>query len=211
MDKVHPMQQARSRDRRARILDAALRVFSRRGYHGTSVDEIADASGTSKGGLYFHFPGKQALFLALLDWATKELQARVETAMAAQQGPVAKADAALRAVTEAFAARRDLARLFMVEARGAGPEFHERLLASHREFTEIIRGLLDEAVAGGVIEPVDTGVAARAWFGAVNEVVADWLLSDRPAPLETAYAALRPLLARSVGVTDLADGEGTAG
>ncbi|HEY8490733.1 MAG TPA: TetR/AcrR family transcriptional regulator [Dehalococcoidia bacterium] len=195
------MQQARARDRRARILDAALRVFSRRGYHGASVDEIADESGTSKGGLYFHFPGKQALFLALLDWAAGELRRRVEAAMALHQDPVARADAALLAVMRSFAAHRDLARLFMVEALGAGREFHERLLAINDEFTGIIQGLLDEAVAAGVIEPVDTRIAARAWFGAVNAVVTDWILSERPGPLEAAYEDLRPLLARSVGAS----------
>lgn len=205
------MQQARARDRRARILDAALRVFSRRGYHGASIDEIADESGTSKGGLYFHFPGKQALFLALLDWAARELRHRVEAAMAAHQDPVAKADAALLAVMRAFASHRDLARLFMVEALGAGREFHERLLAVHDEFTGIIQGLLDEAVAAGVIDPVDTRIAARAWYGAVNAVVTDWILSERPGPLEAAYADLRPLLARSVGASHLIQQEAASG
>ncbi len=59
------MQQTRARDRHRRILDAALRVFSRRGYRDASVDDIADESRTSKGRVYFHFPGKEAIFLAL--------------------------------------------------------------------------------------------------------------------------------------------------
>ena len=59
--------QERSRTRRQRVLDAALEIFTEHGYGDTAIDEIARASDTSKGGLYFHFPSKQALFLALLD------------------------------------------------------------------------------------------------------------------------------------------------
>ena len=65
--------QERSRTRRQRVLDAALEVFTQHGYGDTAVDEIARVSDTSKGGLYFHFPSKQALFLALLDEASVAL------------------------------------------------------------------------------------------------------------------------------------------
>ena len=62
-----PVEQLRSLQRHERILDAATRVFATKGYHGTLVDEIASEAETSKGGVYFHFPNKQAIFLALFD------------------------------------------------------------------------------------------------------------------------------------------------
>ena len=52
---------------RANLLDAALKVFSRRGYHAASVDEIATEAGYSKGAVYSNFSGKEDLFLALID------------------------------------------------------------------------------------------------------------------------------------------------
>ncbi|MER3460463.1 MAG: TetR family transcriptional regulator, partial [candidate division GAL15 bacterium] len=51
---------------RARILEAARRVFARSGYHGTLMDQVAQEAGLSKGALYVHFPSKEELFLALL-------------------------------------------------------------------------------------------------------------------------------------------------
>ena len=51
------------------ILDAALRCFARRGYHETSVDDIAARARLSKGAIYWHFAGKRELFLALMDRA----------------------------------------------------------------------------------------------------------------------------------------------
>lgn len=195
-------QQSRAQLRYQRILAAALRVFSRRGYRDASVDDIAAGSGTSKGGVYFHFPNKEAIFLSLLDQTAARLLTKIETALAAHRDPIAKADAALLAVLRTFAKHRALARLFMVEALGAGREFHRRMAAIRNQFVAVIRHHLDEAVRQGVIEPIDTEIAARAWFGAVNEVITNWVLSGQPERLEDAYAALRPLLMHSMGVRE---------
>src|SRR3712207_7637430 len=91
-------EQPRSEQRRRRVLDAALEIFTRDGYGETLVDDIARASETSKGGVYFHFPSKQALYLALLDEAARLLIERAERAMAAEPDPIARGEAALRAV-----------------------------------------------------------------------------------------------------------------
>ena len=196
------MQQDKSRARQQRILDAALRVFSRKGYRDASVDEIASESGTSKGGIYFHFPSKDAIYLRLLDRTIALLRAKIEAAMAEHDHPVAKADAALLAVLRTFDKHGALARFFMVETLGAGHEFQRRMAETRAEFAEIIREHLDEAVDQGIIEPVDTEIAARAWFGALNEVIMGWVLLRKPERLEDAYAALRPLLMRSVGAEE---------
>jgi len=194
------VSQTRAKDRRRRILDAALSVFSRRGYRETSVDEIAVEAETSKGGVYFHFPGKQILFRALMDMASRRLLDRVEEAIGRETDPIAKADAALLTALRTFADHKSIARLFMLEALGAGPEFQERLLEIHDDFIGVIRRHLDDAVQQGVVQPVDTEMASRAWFGALNEVILHWLIKGEPARLEDAYIGLRPLLMRSVGV-----------
>jgi AcrR family transcriptional regulator len=191
-------QQARSLERHERILDAATRVFASKGYHGALVDDIAAQAQTSKGGIYFHFPNKQAIFLALLDRLARLLRDRIESAVAEQRDPVARAEAALRVVLDTFAGHRRLARLFMVEALGAGPEFNTRLLAIRAEFVDLIRQHLDDAVADQAIPPLDTRTAAAAWFGAVNEVVTLWAMSQQPGRLEDAYPTIRALLLRGI-------------
>src|SRR4051794_20863667 len=89
------VSQARAIDRQKRILDAALSVFSRHGYKDASVDVIAVEAETSKGGVYFHLPGKQLIFRALMDMASKRLLDRVEEAISRETDPIAKADAAV--------------------------------------------------------------------------------------------------------------------
>ncbi len=192
----------RSRRRRERILDAAAHVFSRAGYRDAAVDDIAREAATSKGGIYFHFPTKESIFIELIRATAERLVAKVEREVAQESDPVLQADAAIRTVLRTFAGHRSMARLLLVDALGAGRPFRSELLRLHERFAELIAGYLDRAVADGVIAPLDTRVAGRAWFGAIHEVVLGWLVADRPPPLESAYPALRLLLLRSVGVPE---------
>jgi AcrR family transcriptional regulator len=200
-----PVEQLRSQQRHQRILDAAAEVFATKGYHGTLVDEIAAEAETSKGGVYFHFPNKQAIFLALLDRLANMLRERIEAATSSEREPVQRAEAALRVVLETFGGHRRLTRLFMVEALGAGPEFNARMIEIRAVFADLIRMQLDEAVAAGAIPPLDTAIAATAWFGAVNEVVTHWALSKQPGRLEDSYPTIRTLLLRGIGAAEEAN------
>jgi len=201
-DKHPPTQAERSRARREQILDAAFHTFTRRGYRDTAVDEIAAAADTSKGGVYFHFPTKEAIFRELVKTTADRLAAKVDRAVAEQTDPIARADAALRTVLVTFAGHRTMARLLFIDAMAAGRVFNTETNELHERFAGMIAGYLEEAVEAGVIPPIDTALTGVAWFGALNEVVARWLLVADPTPLEAAYPTLRALLLRSVGVDE---------
>src|SRR3954452_22969374 len=68
-----PRKRLSAEDRRAAILDSALQVFSRRGYNGASIDEIAQTAGISKALIYEHFPSKKDLHVSLLERHTQEI------------------------------------------------------------------------------------------------------------------------------------------
>jgi len=208
MPRPDPAEQ--SRGRRERILDAAFHAFAMRGYRDTAVDDIAGAAETSKGGVYFHFPTKESIFRELMQTTADKLVARVERAVAAETEPVARAEAALHTVLTTFAGHRTMARLLFLDTMGAGRVFQAETNALHERFARLIQGYLDDAVDAGAIPSIDTRIASIAWFGALNEVVARWLLADRPRPLEDAYPALRAVLLRSVGVDEARIGEGPA-
>lgn len=203
-------RQTKPAERPDAILDAALKVFSSRGYRVSTVDDIASESEMSKGGVYFHFPGKQAIFIALMDRSAELLRRKVEEAAAREPDPIVRAETALRVVLRTFGKRRALARLFMIEAMGSGSEFQMHVLRARNLFIEIIQSNLDEAVRDGAIAPLDTRLAAQVWFGGVSEVIVHWLLSKEPGRLEDAYEGLRPLFLRSVGA-ELSNGVGQKG
>ncbi|HEY8837502.1 MAG TPA: helix-turn-helix domain-containing protein [Dehalococcoidia bacterium] len=146
-------EQVRGRERKQRILDAGLVVFSRKGYRASAVDDIAAESETSKGGVYFHFPNKESIFLALLEQMGNMLLRKVEEAMLGEPDPVARGDVALCTVLETFGQHRSLARLFLVEAMGAGREFNAAMLDQHTRFAALIKRHLDDAVSRNAIPP----------------------------------------------------------
>jgi TetR/AcrR family transcriptional regulator, fatty acid metabolism regulator protein len=184
---------------RQRLLDAAEQVFADKGYHGAAVDDIIRASDSSKGGFYFHFPNKQAIFLALVDALTPRLAASIDRAIAAESDPIAQLDAALRTVLDLFARHRRLSKILLVEAVGLGHGFDEKLMRTRGEFARMIQGYLDRAVAAGVITPQDTVTISWAWFGAINEIVVRWLVMGQPERLDDALPTLRVILLRSIG------------
>lgn len=183
---------------RGRILDAALNIFSRKGYYEASVDEIVGESQTSKGSVYFHFPNKQTLFLALVDKFSDLLERRVNSAISTEKEGIARVDAALTSVLETFGQYRPLAKIMLVQAMGLGPAFEQKLMEVHNRFALLIKAYLDEAVALGEIAPVETGIVSRAWMGAINEVVMHWVMTGESDP-EQIMQTLRPMLLRSVG------------
>jgi AcrR family transcriptional regulator len=193
---------ARTHDKQAtrqRLLDAAETIFADKGYHGAVVDDIIQASDSSKGGFYFHFPNKEAIFLALIDALTPRLEAAVDRAIGAESDPVAQLDAALRTALETFSRHRALSKILLVEAVGLGHGFDEKLMRVRARFAALIQRRLELAIQMGRIAPLDAEIAAWAWFGAINEIVVRWLITGQPERLESAFPALRALLLRSVG------------
>jgi len=196
------VKQERSVRRRERILDAAFHVFSRRGYREAGVDEVGRQADTSKGGVYFHFPTKEKLFLELLRSTADRLVGKVERSIVAVPDPIDRADVALRTVLSVFAGHRTMARLFLIDAVGAGPAFQAELQSLHERFIGLIADQLDAAVEEGSIAPIDTRLAATAWFGALNEIVMRWLMAEQDGRLEDTYPTLRAILLRSIGTDE---------
>jgi AcrR family transcriptional regulator len=184
---------------RERILQAALSVFAEKGYHGAVVDDIVRASGTSKGAVYHHFAGKEAIFLALVDEFSTRLAGAVSAAIGRSHGALGKVEAALRAGLETFARHRDLARILLLESVSVGPAYRSKRAEIHERFAALIQGHLDEAVAEGSIPALDTRVATLAWLGAINEPVIQWLERGEPDLLTRVARALTPMLLSSIG------------
>lgn len=198
-------RQARAVERREQLLDAASQVFARRGYADAQMDEIAAAADTSKGGLYFHFPTKEALVAAVIGRAGDILRRRVTRAMnAAGTDPVARADAALSTLIDTLAAHRSLARVLAAERFGGSVAARERVAEIEDEYVELVAAELRKAMASGRLTqldaPLDPDLTARAWVGMVRSMLSAWAAGRVNAPLDHIHPELRRLLLRSAGV-----------
>ena len=191
----------KDRDTRYRILNAAINIFSKKGYHNTSVDDIVVAAETSKGGVYFHFPSKRDIFLGLVDEFADLLELHISQAIEQHDRGILRVDAALRVCLDTFKEYRKLSKIFLVQAVGLGVAFEEKQLQIHDRFVSIVKTHLDEAIDDGDIKPTDTQIAAYAWMGVINEVVIRWIHTGEP-DLDCSLPALRSFLLRSIGVSE---------
>ncbi|MBI4199154.1 MAG: TetR/AcrR family transcriptional regulator [Chloroflexi bacterium] len=186
-------------DTRERLLEAAEAVFASKGYYEAAVDEIVRRSNTSKGAVYFHFPSKESLFLAVVDHLAGRLIHRVERAVAPVADPGERLQAALSTTLETVTRHRTLASLLFSKGFGMGTPFVQKRQEVYARFARLIRTLLEQ-----VTDPsegaLDLETVAYAWLGAVSEVVVKWLETGRPHPVEEALPTLRALFSHGLGL-----------
>ncbi|MCW3839511.1 TetR/AcrR family transcriptional regulator [Micromonospora yasonensis] len=165
--------------REQQMLDAAVKVFSRRGFHAASMDEIADDAGISKPMVYAYLGTKEELFVACLH----REGTRMMEAIAGAAAPDLPADERLWRGLRAFfgfvGAHRDGWAVLYRQARGSQP-FAGELAAMRDRLVEVVAGMLDHAlrVNGREVSATDLEVVAYALVGA-SESLADWL-ADHP-------------------------------
>ena len=149
---------------RERVLAAAVEVFAKRGYQGTTVDHIVSSARIGVGSFYSQFDGKEACFLAVYDQIVAEARERIKASQPAGASWSHATCLALAALLEAIAAAPLRARVVLVEAQSAGPAARARLDVCLDEFAVALRagrecapsgaklpGTLEEAIVGGVV------------------------------------------------------------
>lgn len=195
-------QPAEPQNARERILNTATDVIARRGYSAAGIQEIVKLSGTSKGSFYFHFPSKEKMVMALFERMSQKLIDKVSRTIEKEPTPLHRVAASIDTLMAVFAGKQTIARVLLLNLAGNGKDIDRKFLPIREKFSALIGQELNAAVAAGQIEAVDTTLVARMWVGSIREVIYDWLLTGKPAPLTLATPALRTTLLRSIGATD---------
>ena len=173
--------------RRAAILDAASAVFSARGYHSASIDDIAGEAGVSKALIYEHFASKQELHAKLVEAHAAELYARLAAAVPSVEGSASRLATGLDAFFRFVEERRDAWRMLFREA--ADPEavaVLDRMLA---QVTAVVAGLIAAEPGARNLPQGDRErergilLIAQMLVGAV-QTVANWWADNEEVPRE---------------------------
>ena len=141
-------------DRRATILAAALRLFSRHGLHGTTIDEVAQAADVSKTNLFYYFPNKEALYVAVLN-DLLDVWLEPLRAFTAEQHPQAAIGDYVRAKLTLSRDRPDASRLFCLEMIQGAPLLRGALDEGLRELVTHKAEVIRAWIADGRLAPVD--------------------------------------------------------
>ena len=174
------MARPRSDDKRRRILEAAVRVFAKKGYFAARVADVARRAGIADGTIYLYFRNKEDILVSLFDDVMKEHIARGREELRRTPGASAKLHALAARHLRLLGDNPDLAVVFQVELRQS-TRFMERFTASwFKDYLELLTTAIDEGQKDGSLRPeLPKKVLAKALFGALDEMVTSWMLGRR--------------------------------
>ncbi|MFC3442809.1 TetR/AcrR family transcriptional regulator [Sphingobium rhizovicinum] len=168
--------------RRRQILEIAAQLFARKGYRGTSMRDIGEQAGVLGGSLYHHIKSKDALFIELHDSALDAAEARIAQAVAAQQEPWARLEAACTTLLDIQLAPDSLTTPMMNDFRAVPDAMRIQLIARRDRFEDLFRGLIAQLPLPAHIDP---SIYRNLLLSQLNSA-ADWY---RPGRLTRAQIA----------------------
>ena len=171
-----------SADKRRLILDAAVRVFARQGFHTCRVSDIADEAGVAYGLVYHYFSSKEEILdtLFLERWGLM-LDAIAE-ADRRERSARDKLMAIAAFIVDSYRHDPDLMKVIIVEVTRAANTFGRTHLAQIREAYEQIAGIVSRAQADGAFrKEIDPEFAALAFYGLIEQVLTSWIFDTGPA------------------------------
>jgi len=175
-----PAPKAAAADKRAAILEAATAVFAERGFFGAQVADIARSAGIAAGTVYLYFRSKDEILTSIFDRTMKDAIAEARAALAEVKDPNER----LRRIARLHLARlgrdRSLAIVFQVELRQT-TKFMERFSATGlRDYLLLIQETIEDGQSRGMFrKSLSARTAAKIFFGALDEMATNWILSRR--------------------------------
>ena len=195
------MAQAPPADKRRLILDAAVRVFARQGFHSTRVSDIADEAGVAYGLVYHYFSSKDEVLNELFIERWSLLLAAIEEADRAGSGPREKLAAVAGFIFDSYRHDPDLMKVIIVEVTRAANSFGQTHLEEiRRAYEGIAKIVADVQLSGALRGDVAPLFASMSFYGAVEQLLSGWIFETIPAS-DTDFDQARDLL-----VTTICDG-----
>jgi TetR/AcrR family transcriptional regulator, cholesterol catabolism regulator len=168
-----------ARPREAALHEAATRLFRQRGFHATSMQDLAEDLGMNRGSLYHYIEAKDDLLWAIVNGAMERLDGAVRPIL---EGPDPIPERLTRAIAAhlAFAAEHgDELALIQIELRALAPERRATLVAQRDAYEAAWREAIRHGVADGSIRPVDVRLASVAILSVCNWFT-QWYRPDGP-------------------------------
>lgn len=156
-------------EKRLQVVDAAAHVFARQGYHRTTIDDIVEATGLTRGGLYYYIAGKKDLLIASHERYLTPLLAETERIAAQDAPPSETIRRILEAMMRTHASYPDHVAVFLNEWKAiqSEPEWNA-VRRDRRTFERLVADVLTRGRAAGDFHFEDPSVTLFALLGMVN-------------------------------------------
>jgi TetR/AcrR family fatty acid metabolism transcriptional regulator len=168
-------------EKRRIILDAAVRVFARQGFHSARVSDIADEAGVAYGLVYHYFKAKDEVLDTLFLERWNVLLEAIREVDASADEPREKLHAITSFIVDSYRHDPDLMKVIIVEVTRAANSFGAKHLAKIREAYDLIADIVQDAQrAGRFRDDIAPQFAALAFYGAIEQVLTGWIFALLP-------------------------------
>ena len=175
--KPAPAPKKRGGDKRDRILEAAVKVFARSGFHATRVSEVAKAAGVADGTIYLYFASKEQLLVSLFEDRVERLLAFMRVELPKKPNAPAKLRAVIDMQLGLLEHERELAEVITVILRQSTRLMKEFAAPRFLAYLDAIAKIVSEGQAAGDFRrDVSPHIAARAVIGALDGIALTWAL-----------------------------------
>ena len=161
------MPQAKE-SRADQLLETATLLFKEKGYHNTSMQDLADALGMQKGSLYYYIDSKEELLRELLEQATSILGAQIDEIYAADLRPSEKLRLALENHGQAMMDHLNLVTVYLQEYRSLPPERLQEVLVTREHYEQRLMQILQDGIDSGEFRPVEVKMTVFGFLGMLN-------------------------------------------
>jgi len=168
---------------RDEILDASAQIFSQKGYHGTSMQDIAAAVNLQKASLYHHVSSKQEILFELLNRGLQILTEKVEEAIIDPGPPDERLRQAIQAYLSALTEHQDVTSVLLLEYRSLEPDYLIRHIEERDRFEQIWQDLIQLGIQENIFSCDHPSMSTRALLGVMNWTVT-WFRIDGPMSAE---------------------------
>ena len=166
-------------DKRRVILDAAVRVFARQGFHTCRVSDIADEAGVAYGLVYHYFSSKEEILDTLFLERWDVMLEAISEVDGSPRSPREKLQAIAGFIVDSYRHDPELMKVIIVEVTRAANTFGRTHLAKIREAYGQIAGIVARAQAAGVFrEQISPEFAALAFYGLIEQVLTGWIFES---------------------------------
>jgi TetR/AcrR family fatty acid metabolism transcriptional regulator len=175
---IEAAAQTKKRDKRRHILEAAVAVFARAGFHKSRVSDIAREADVADGTIYLYFKGKDDILISIFEETMSEMIERAEEVVAGEGDPLDRLHRFAVNHMENVESHMAVAKVLLVELRLSNTFMTEYKPKRLQTYLDIIGALIAEGQDCGVVrKDVNPTIARRAFFGALDEIAMQWILT----------------------------------
>ncbi|MCA1981172.1 MAG: TetR family transcriptional regulator [Calditerrivibrio sp.] len=174
----------RNDDKFHRILNAAIYIIARKGFHNTKVKDIADRAGVASGTVYNYFSNKNDILLSIMILKINEYVKSAKQGIEDVSDPREKIKILTKYHLSAMQSNPDLALVLQLELRQPSKEFRDKVRKNLREYFNFIEDIIRDGVEKGFFNKnLNIYFAREMFFGTIDEIVSTWVYTKRDISL----------------------------